>query len=276
MVRPALSRRWWWLLALLLAILIIDRACSEEIRIATFNIENYPKSQEQAAGAFSVIAGLHADVVAVQEITDPIHFASAARSRLGARWRFLYPRSGPKHHVGILYDRERFKLISAREIREIIVYEGAKPAFEARLRPREGGRIVRVITVHLKAGGDHFATRKKQLDALEPVLALAKDSGDRLVVLGDFNATGAADRSRIEALARDLDLDWASEGLMCTSFWDRPDGCFGSALDHILTSNEPDEVEAMGPCKTEGCARKDRCPVFHHQISDHCPVIVDL
>lgn len=276
MIGAATVRRWWFLVAALLAILLLDRACSEEVRIATFNIENYPKSQEQAAGAFAVIAGLDLDIVAVQEIKDPVHFASTARSRLGNHWRFLHPKVSPEQRVGILFDRKRFELLSVRELLQTIVYPGAKPALEARLKPREGGRVIRVITLHLKAGGESFAVRKQQLDALQPVLTEASESRDRVVILGDFNATGDADRDRIDALADSLDMEWATEDLKCTSYWDRVDGCFGSALDHILTSSDPDEVEAMGPCKSEGCDRKDRCPIFHHQISDHCPVIVEL
>jgi endonuclease/exonuclease/phosphatase family metal-dependent hydrolase len=271
-----MTKRWWILLAVLLALFIIDRSCSEDIRIATFNIENYPKSQEQAVGAFALIAGLDLDVLAVQEIMDPVHFASTARGKLGEQWRFVFAKKGPNHRVGVLYDRSRFALLSVREHAETIVYEGGKPALEVRLRPREGGSPIRVITVHLKAGGEHFELRKKQLDALQVVLTKAAQSSDRVVVLGDFNATSDQDRARIRAMSDALDWEWATEGLKCTSFWDRPDGCFGSALDHVITSSDPDEVQAMGPCRTEGCDRKDRCPVFHRQVSDHCPVLVEL
>jgi endonuclease/exonuclease/phosphatase family metal-dependent hydrolase len=276
MWRPSDRRRWWLLLALLIAILILDRACSEEVRIATFNIENYPKSTEQAAGAFALIAALKLDVVAVQEIMDPVHFSSTARSKLGPRWRFLHTEGGPDHRVGILYNRDRFRLLSVRELPQTVTYPGAKPALEARLRPREGGAVVRVITLHLKAGGDHFETRKRQLDALQVVLTRAAESSDRVVILGDFNATGDPDRRRIRDLADHLDMEWATEPLACTSYWDREDGCFGSALDHILSSDVPDDVDAMGPCRTEGCDRKDRCPIYREQISDHCPVVLEL
>jgi endonuclease/exonuclease/phosphatase family metal-dependent hydrolase len=263
------------LLLLAIAIVILGRACNEEIRIATFNIENYPKSPEQPAAAFAMIAELDLDVLAVQEITDPSHFAAMARASLGPSWRFVHPRRGPEQRIGILYDRDRFDLLSVRELKQTIVYDGAKPALEARLRPRDGGDVLRIVTVHLKAGGEHFETRRLQLDALQPILRKAAKSDDRLVILGDFNATGDQDRSRIRTLADFVGIEWASEPLSCTSYWDRSDGCIGTALDHVLTSEDV-EAEAMGPCRTEGCDRKDRCPIFHREVSDHCPVLIEL
>lgn len=272
-VRP---RRWWIFLLAVIAILLLDRACGEEIRVVSFNIENYPKSPDQAAGAFKAISELDASLVAVQEITDVVHFSATARSYLGTAWRFVHPDESPHQFVGILYDSSRHRLLSTRTLVETLVYPKAKPAFEARFRPRHGGRIVRVITLHLKAGGEHHDIRRRQLDALEPVIAAARASRERVIVLGDFNSTGDPDRARLRALGSSTDMEWASEGLECTSYWDRQDGCVGSALDHVFTSEVPDEIEAAGPCKTEGCEARERCPVFFHRVSDHCPVLVEL
>lgn len=271
-----LPRRWWIYLLALIAILLLDRACGEEVRIVSFNIENYPKNAEQAAGAFQAIRDLDVSIAAVQEITDVVHFSATARSHLGTSWKFVHPEVSPHHYVGVLYDASRHRLLSTRTLLESVVYPKAKPAFEARFRPRDGGRIVRVITLHLKAGGEHHEIRRRQLDALEPVIAAARASRERVVLLGDFNTTGEADRLRLRGLAGATDMRWASEGLECTSYWDRPDGCVGSALDHVLVSEEPDVLEAAGPCKTEGCEARARCPVFFHRVSDHCPVLVEL
>ena len=32
------------------------------------------------------------------------------------------------------------------------------------------------------------------------------------------------------------------------------------------------EIAARGPCESVGCHPGDRCPVFHREVSDHCPV----
>jgi endonuclease/exonuclease/phosphatase family metal-dependent hydrolase len=243
--------------------------------LGTFNIEDYPRSDRQEQGALDLIRDLRLQAVALQEITQPLRLQRAARERLGKRWRFVYPVVGPTHRTGVLFDEDVLRLVSTRVHHETELDGGGKPTFEVRLRPRQGP-IARLLVVHLKAGGDGVERRARQLLALEPVLRQAVASGERVVLLGDFNATSLDDRRGIAALAAATGLHWASEGLACTSYWNRNDGCVGSPLDHILSPAPPRHIAARGPCETEGCARRDRCPVFHREISDHCPVTIEL
>jgi endonuclease/exonuclease/phosphatase family metal-dependent hydrolase len=187
----------------------------------------------------------------------------------------VYANRGPKQRVGVLFDSGALELLSTRTHRVTEVYDGAKPAFETRLRPGSGD-VLRLLVVHLKAGGDGVELRRRQLGALRPVVADAMRSGDRVVLLGDFNATSEDDRRQIEALSGALELSWASKGLRCTSYWARDDGCRGSALDHVLLSGAARRAAARGPCETEGCEPGAACPIFHRDVSDHCPVVADL
>src|SRR5262249_32973514 len=118
-------------------------------RVATFNIENYPKSGRQEVGAFDAIRSLDAVAIGVQEITDTAAFAAAAERRLGASWRFVFADPGPAQRVGVLFDGDALSLLSTRTLRETEVQRGAKPAFEARLAPAGGGPL-RPLRVHLK------------------------------------------------------------------------------------------------------------------------------
>jgi endonuclease/exonuclease/phosphatase family metal-dependent hydrolase len=145
-----------------------------------------------------------------------------------------------------------------------------------RLRRRDGGRALRLFVVHLKAGGDFAHVRREQLRRLAPIVLAAVETYDDVVLLGDFNATGEEDRRTLAELARATRLVWASEALACTSYWNRRDGCRGVALDHVLTVRRPDDVSARGPCESVGCDPGDRCPTFHREVSDHCPVTADL
>lgn len=253
-----------------------DDDSPDRLRVATFNIENFPKSERQVQGAFELLRELDPTAVAVQEITDLEAFRGAARRILGDQWRAAFCADCGSHRIGVAFDSDRLELLSTRSHTGTHVYKGAKPAFEVRLRRRGGGGIVRMIVVHLKSGGDHIDTRARQFRALRPVLAEAAATDELTILLGDYNATSHADREAIDALTSTTDTTWASQDLPCTSYWNRRDGCPGSALDHVITSVAPRAIAARGPCETIGCDPGDRCPAFHAEVSDHCPVTVDL
>lgn len=128
----------------------------------------------------------------------------------------------------------------------------------------------------LAAGGESEALRAEQLRLLTPIVRDAVASADEVVLLGAFNSTGAADRARLAALASETGLDWASEALACTSYWARLDGCVGSALDHVFVRAAPCAIAARGPCEEFGCDRRQECPAFHREVSDHCPITTTL
>lgn len=250
--------------------------CDDPPRVGTFNIENYPKSARQTELVFTVIDELGFDALAVQEITDPRVFAREARRRLGRSYRFVYNRFGPKQRLGVLFNTKRFKLLSTRIYRKIRIDGRGKPAFEARLRPGNDGEVMRLIVVHLKSGSDYVDLRRRQLRALRPIVMRGVRAKERVILLGDFNATSDEDRQEIAALAKATRMTWASREVECTSYWDRQDGCRGTTLDHVLMWEQPEDVTARGACETEGCELRDRCPAFHRDISDHCPLTIDL
>lgn len=262
-------------LAVLAALAVLARCSTREVRVATFNIENYPRDTRQEHGAFAALRALDAPVVAVQEITDPAAFARAARAHLGESYRFVHDDAGNRQRVGVLYDGARFDLAYVRTHGATQLDPRDKPTLEVRLR-RAGARALRLFVVHLKAGGDCAHIRREQLRQLTPIVARAVDSWDEVIVLGDFNATGDEDRATLARFAAATGLTWASQGLACTSYWNRRDGCRGVPLDHVLTREAPRSIDARGPCEEIGCSPGDRCPAFHREVSDHCPVTVDL
>lgn len=253
------------------------RAPARPLRMATFNIESYPRTPAQERGAFAAIRATGAAVVAVQEIIEPDRFRAAARRELGVRWDAVFADddAGALHHVGLAYDGAALTLDWARTDPATAIYPGARATLEARLLSH-GHRPLRVFVIHLRAGGDGGPVRARQLAALEPSIERARVEGDDVVVLGDFNATGTGDREAIAGLALSTELTWASHGLGCTAYWDRRDGCHGVALDHVLTPRKPHHITVADPCHTHGCGPHDGCPTFVHEVSDHCPVVLDL
>jgi endonuclease/exonuclease/phosphatase family metal-dependent hydrolase len=266
------------LLVTMCALIVAIRACNcrEEttpLRIATFNIEDFPKTDKQIDGAFAEIAATGASIVAVQEITDPQFFAAIARERLGANWRFEYvdPGNAP-HHIGLLFDTTKHRFITKRVHDELrLEDQRQKPALDVELDNK-----LRILVVHLKAGGENHPIRRRQLAALGKIVTSIEATGARVIVLGDFNATGDADRTDIARLANESGVTWTTEGLACSAFWDRDDGCPRSRLDHVLSTETARDVRATGACATDGCARQDTCPLYAEEVSDHCPVVVDF
>jgi endonuclease/exonuclease/phosphatase family metal-dependent hydrolase len=268
------------MLALVLGV-AVTRTCpgpSTPVRVATFNIRSFPEHDRQIEGAFAMIAELDVPIIAVQEITDPRVFTDTAARTLGPNWRTEF---GPwRDHgdrpllPGVLYDAKRYQLDYTRLHPQTRIAGSGRPMLEVRLFPRDDGPTLRMFVVHLKAGGkDHdHQMRRAQLEAITPILRRAAESNDEVVILGDFNATREADRDALRTFAHATTLDWASEQLACTSYH-TPDGkCTGSALDHVFTSREASETTARGPCESVGCEPGDRCPIFHDEVSDHCPV----
>jgi endonuclease/exonuclease/phosphatase family metal-dependent hydrolase len=248
------------------------------LRVATFNIEEFPKNAAQVEAAFDQIAVLDADAIAVQEIMDPGAFAAAANRRLGPTWHFVHANTMPpgsrfRVEVGVLYDGDRYSLVSETLHDDTRLDDGRqKPVLEVRLRPRAGGAVVQLFVLHLKAGADGRAIRHRQLDALADLLSSAAHPGERTIVLGDFNATEPADRDDLAQLAARTDLSWVTESLPCSAFWDRDDGCATSRLDHVLAWHPATSTAAAGAC-ADGCDLRDRCPRYADEVSDHCPVI---
>ena len=270
-----------WALVIGIAAVVSVRACRHDaapLRFATFNIEDFPKNARQVAGAFDEIRRLDASFVGVQEIGDPELFAAQARERLGDAWQFVHinvaPLPHPAHHLGVVFDSRVWTFVSMAAHDQTRLEGGRhKPTLEVRLRDRAGD-AVRVLVVHLKAGGDGRDIRARQYEALARIVSGVKRSGERVVLLGDFNATGDADRADLEVLARDTGMTWATRDLACSAFWSRDDGCPTARLDHVLTWAPPSKVEAAGACATDGCEWRDRCPLYTEQVSDHCPVVV--
>jgi endonuclease/exonuclease/phosphatase family metal-dependent hydrolase len=214
----------------------------------------------------------------VQEIGEPETFEIASR-RLAGRWGFAHVDTRPigerrpGHHIGVLFDKAIWTLVSTR-VHDGTRLEGGrhKPVLDVRLR--SGDTTVTVLVVHLKSGGDAHDIRARQLAALAKIVAQVELRHDQVVLLGDFNATGASDRRDLAQLASKTGLWWASEPLACTAFWNRDDGCPRSRLDHVLMSEPPRSIHAAGACATRGCDWEASCPLYTQWVSDHCPVVV--
>ena len=244
---------------------------------ASFNIEFFPRDEVQVREAFAVIAGLGASAIGLQEITDPERFTTEAKQRLGSAWDAVYQDARPEDprmlHVAALYDTRVFAFERMRSRPETRSGELPPAPLHVELRARARDRLVTMLVVHFKAMPAGRALRIQQYAGLRAILDDVRRTSPFVVVMGDFNATETGDRDDLARLSVATGMTWASEPLACTAYWEREDDCATSRLDHVLTWKRPASIAARGGCE-DGCEVRDRCPLYHHTVSDHCPVEV--
>lgn len=249
-------------------------------RFASFNIEFFPKNQRQVQESFALIEEIGASAIGLQEITNPDRFHHEARRRLGTSWDFVFQEvvaihGKPKLHIGLLYDTDIFQLERVGSRNETRIDDRTQPTLEVRLRDRRSGARITMLIIHFKALPEGREQRIKQFAGLTRIVRDLQWQKRDLIIMGDFNATEEGDRDSLGALAESSELIWATEDLPCSAFWERLDSCPTSRLDHILMWTRPTQVVAKGGCE-EGCQERNSCPLYRRDVSDHCPVVVDL
>lgn len=276
-----MDRRWrtfLQFLAVAAVFLLVVRDCFSDpaATVATFNIENFPKSDRQIDGAFETLRGLDAEIVGLQEIGSPDRFRREAKSRLGDTWDTIWADMDLDHRIGLLVDRAAYRLEEHETHRETVVCRGCKPVLEARLSPLAEGRPpLAVYVLHLKAHDDGLEIRRRQYRALRAILRASDGDGARRVVLGDFNSTEEADRELLDGFADAADLRWTTRRIECTGYWKPDDRCRGTILDHVLADGAAPAAVGRGPCASS-CEPGASCPTYVDRVSDHCPVTLSL
>lgn len=244
-----------------------------DVRVATFNVENYPKHDVQRKMVPQAIGKLEVPIVALQEVVDTRRFEADVQKELGNQWVLAASSQGPSQKLAVLYDSTQAQLLSQRDYSEPILHPRGRPAFETRFQV--GDHVVRVLDLHLKSGGKFYALRAAQWWALLPIIERGVESGEEFLVLGDFNATGWPDRIMLFGLSLWTGTNWLSRGVECSHYWSRGDDCVTTTLDHALTTSSG-TARAYGACETVGCQSSDRCPTWVDEVSDHCPVVFDF
>lgn len=282
-------------LALLGATAWLTEDDEPHFRVATFNIRFFPEPTTSLDAVAARMAEVDADLMAVQEIRDPVALDEVLRMASETTGRDLrvllgrYCREDPLQ-LGIIYDHDRFRVVETREQAELAppghdgCGDGFPPAFAAVLEDDEGFRML-AMSVHFQccaSASDHLRRRQQWAMLTASLPRLELELGGDLVIAGDFNTTGWHDdqwgeRTFIESLVAASGLTLTTREVGCTAYWEPegPDGPFAtSTLDHILTRDgEWEPAEAMGMCDHHACALGDPGSDYL-RVSDHCPVRV--
>jgi len=275
----------------------VIRSPGANLRIATWNLRNFPRETKDLGRVRDNILGLQADLLAVQEVRD----AQALRE-LVPEWEFHLSQRGGRGHqlLGVGFDPGKIAVVSPlREHSELELGGRVRPAVSIQVRSRRTGLEFSVVVVHLKARPQGYEKRREQWPALAKVVGevTARAGMANVIVLGDFNLTGppggspAGEQTELESVLRitegtDLRLVTNDEG--CSAYWEggrRDRWKEPSLLDLIWVGGlEHRVIDNIGRSYAH-CARH-RCRPFRadeaypdldlEAASDHCPVAIDL
>ena len=263
------------------------------LRLVTWNLRNFPEPTQDPARLRERLHGLGADLLAVQEIHEP-----AALQALLPGWQLALSEQGGRggQRLGVAFAPSVLELVgAAREHPELGMDGYVRPGLSAYLRARGGGPDFHVLVVHLKARSDGHELRVRQWAVLAGLAGDLLRRDPDLVVLGDFNATGPVGGSPEQEIAA-LEMALGAVGLRrlasrepCSVYWDgvrRDAWKEPSLLDLVWVAGLSEGIDAATQVlPLHHCARH-HCQTFrstdahpepdYADLSDHCPVVVDL
>jgi len=294
-----------------LSILILISCAGKQqmLEVGTFNIEWFPCKDDGAymkeygielrwppkgdrtdiSTLFSLLEDLDIELLAVQEIVDPVLLRDSAKIYLGEQFEVIYAEAKSSQKVGFLYDSSVLELIGEQEIYSNVALgpdSYLRPAFRAFFRYKNGGYDFHAISVHLKSSPRGWKQREKQWVYLDEILStLPEKSGDGdIILLGDFNNVSERGTAEFDEIMAKLGFYrlTAEKTDISSNFW-QPDWQVeriqGSLIDHIfISANSTNEyiknsLNVAGMCAENADEYKgEEIPDFYNRVSDHCPI----
>ena len=272
-----------------------------ELRIATYNVENYTtmprlvggkmvaeagKPEPERDSVAKSIAEINPDIIGLMEIGTPAQLEDLRRRlhKQGLDYAEAEYLNGPdpSRHVALL---SRFPIVERHSIGDIPLKVGSVTLHSPRgfldvtIEPSPGHRI-RILCVHLKAKlevADYDATALREAEALflrkHVRNILSRDPATRLVVMGDVNDTKNS-RAMSEITGKP---EWPDSlralpltdrnGESWTEYWAVAD--VYSRIDYMMVSKK------LEPEIDSGRSAIARFP-FWREASDHCPLVLTL
>lgn len=284
------------------------------LRIASWNVRNFPldeRPQDRDLGYSrrtnicdfeTVLGGLDADLLGLQEVTDIRRFQPILRRACGERtMEVRYSSGGGRfgQHLAFAWDGSKLELVGQPiEITEVVFEPGMRPAFAGYFRSRRSsGLDFSLVVVHLESGSRNFGDRRRQNREIASwVERRIEETGDPdVIVLGDFNTSGSP-RGGVEGELQSVDAILGRAGLVrlpnalgCSSYWEGSGGRDGtqeaSLLDHVFIGGigldaVARSLEAWLHCARWQCddliSRPGEEDGTFWDVSDHCPLTFEI
>jgi endonuclease/exonuclease/phosphatase family metal-dependent hydrolase len=262
------------------------------LRIATFNIRNYPflppdpdapprdpplshQLETDDEALLEVLSKLQFDVLAVQEIVDTERFTillDSLSERTGRSYSAAFAtneHSGNSQHVGVLVADDAARIASSREYPEVDTRGTLRGGLSARIEGAEAGGIdFGMMVLHLASGSStkRAELRAEQAAQVAPIVAAEKlESGDEdYLVMGDLNTARAPDELvSLDAAFFQVD-DQVDSGLArqtleqsCSAYWVKKSTnplLRPSLLDHVYASSMNERDASVDVAAGAHCA----------------------
>lgn len=251
------------------------------VRVVSWNLRNFPGEDQDRRAIARELGKIDADVVALQEVLDV-----EAIEELLPGYEFVHSESGGRGEqylaIGV---RKGETLLASEEHPELAMGGSVRPALSA--TAQVGPHRFEVVTVHLKATPDGYDLRERQWRELDALARAALEDGDPLLIVGDFNATGARDggpaeeRTALSLALEPLEPAFPIEG--CSAYWEgerRDVWKEPSLLDFGFASGVDVTATVRGTCGRHRCKPLRSSIEYpnpnYEDLSDHCPVIFDI
>ena len=283
-------------LSILTLFLLSGAAHAADLRVVTWNLEHLndtngegclPRKRADYAAIARQVRKLGADIVAFQEVENE---AAAHRVFPRAQWRVEMssrPSTGPGRSCRNRPARRLGHLATGFALRHGVDYRrnrdlsdlgGDDPTarWGTDITVTRGGRALRFLTVHLKAGcwgsrqdrdgkrGEICAHLRDQVRALESWIDARLEAGEAFVVLGDFNRRLAVPGDWAWAM---LSSSMAPLRLLTAGRSSRCDPRFVEFIDHIIVGGRAGAMPVSGSFRE--APRKGLHP-------DHCALSAEL
>ncbi|WP_315855381.1 endonuclease/exonuclease/phosphatase family protein [Vibrio hangzhouensis] len=230
---------------------------------------------------------LSSDILAFQEVDD----IEAIQKVVGSGYHiYLSDRALPSNQRLQFSELNQYTGFAVRDTLQVTdrpdfpLTEGQRLRFASSLQVIHKGQIIHLLSVHLKAGcsgryiNNHSCrTLAQQGRALNHWLTQVEQRGESYIILGDFNHNLAFRGDWLwttitEGLASSPRLTTKETQAVCkVKSRKNPDKThrFRSLIDHIIVSPDVGSTTAIqNPMPTE--------QVLGYQMSDHCPVTIEL
>ena len=272
-----------------------NAAAPDQIRLGTFNLENFDGLDPEKVNAVSQIIERNFDAIGLQEVSPIAAEKLKEKLNKSKPWEFILGETGGKQRVALFYRKDAIAAQKVTEWQQVNITGTLRSPLVTYLKVGQKFDFTLVV-VHQKGGGGVEADRlrQNQSDRLRKEVdnyQKNSQSDPDLILVGDFNSPTWAEQNRglrdapLTFLTKPIETDakencLKKRGQPKTSdgrprFSNRGTGC---VIDHIAVSKAPkgaeeeyipQSVQILDPQKDLGF---DSDRTYFSKVSDHLPV----